>query len=243
VRNFPETTRDAMQVPFDFAVVITTILRPSLREALASIYAQNIPGRVQILVGVDRPAGAHRIEALLGDIPANRTVSVLDPGYSTSVRNGGLHQAWDGGAMRSILALLANARHVAILDDDCWWHPDHLADLALALRDADWAYSQRYLVDQDSRETLGIDRWHSTGPGTGAFARDFGGFMDPNTLAFDKLRCVDVLHVLAAGPKVMSDRKFSSTLIQRGRGAATGKPTVYYTIRKTNVLWNHLRAA
>ena len=39
-----------VQEPMDAAVVITTTNRPSLTRALDSVYAQDIPGRVHVLV-------------------------------------------------------------------------------------------------------------------------------------------------------------------------------------------------
>ena len=53
MRHFPHRKREELQRPFDFAVVITSILRPSLKRALQGIYAQRGVGRIQALVGVD----------------------------------------------------------------------------------------------------------------------------------------------------------------------------------------------
>jgi len=244
MRHFPHRNREELQRPFDFAVVITSILRPSLKRALQGIYAQRGVGRIQALVGVDiEAADSPGLEALLGEIPDNVTVSVLDPGYSTSERNGGLHASWDGGTLRSSLTLLANARRVAILDDDCWWHSEHLHDLGKALDGgAAWAFAQRWLVDTESMRPVCIDRWHSTGPDSGAFRESLGGFVDPNVLAFDKLRAMSGIHLWSLGPKSAADRKFSSYLIRNLPGAATGRATVYYTVRPTNVLWKLARA-
>src|SRR5262249_29021755 len=42
-----------MQKPFDAAVIVVTILRPELRDALRSVFAQDLQGRVQCLIGID----------------------------------------------------------------------------------------------------------------------------------------------------------------------------------------------
>ena len=50
----------ALQTPFDFAVVMPSILRPTIADAIASVFAQDFPGRVQLLIGVDEPIGEMR---------------------------------------------------------------------------------------------------------------------------------------------------------------------------------------
>ena len=41
---------------FDVAVVIPSLLRPTLPRALRSVFAQDFQGSVQILIGIDAPA-------------------------------------------------------------------------------------------------------------------------------------------------------------------------------------------
>ena len=81
-----------LQQPFDVAVVIQTILRPSLLQAVRSVFAQDFAGRVQILIGVDKAEGDPAlIDTLRGECPANFALTFIDPGYSTSQRHGGLY--------------------------------------------------------------------------------------------------------------------------------------------------------
>jgi hypothetical protein len=130
------------QAPADVAVVITTVLRPALLDALRSVFAQDLKGTIQILIGVDKAREPiEPLRALLKTRPRNVEALVLNPGYSTSKRHGGVHLAPDGGAMRTILSYLANSRLVAYLDDDNRWLPNHLSSLVAAVGDFDWAYS------------------------------------------------------------------------------------------------------
>src|SRR5690606_9846533 len=125
----------------------------------------------------------------------NRTLTIVDPGYSTGRNNGGIHSCHAGGGLRPALMFLAQSRHVAPLDDDNWFAPGHVADLLAAVRGFDWAFSYRLLAlpDGDPHEDL----WESRGPGRGIYARRHGGFVDTNCMMIDKLRCPEVLPLWA----------------------------------------------
>ena len=139
--GFPNSNVD-LQNPFDVAVVVPTILRPSLKRTLRSIFSQDFPGRIQILLGIDiKKNDAAVIDDACRQIPNNCAVCVLDLGYSTSTRHGGLHPAADGGALRTIMSYAANSRYPAYLDDDNWWAPQHLASLRRAIEGFHWAFS------------------------------------------------------------------------------------------------------
>ncbi len=74
----------SLQLPFDVAVVVPSILRPEIAGALASIFAQNFPGRIQVLVGVDIPRGdPSLVHAACASRPAHCVVQLFHPGYST----------------------------------------------------------------------------------------------------------------------------------------------------------------
>lgn len=59
----------SLQKPFDFAVVMPSTLRPSIAEALLSVFAQDFAGRVQTWIGIDWPQSSL---ALLDEICAQR---------------------------------------------------------------------------------------------------------------------------------------------------------------------------
>jgi len=226
---------DLRQTPFDFSVVIPSTLRNSLVAALQSVFDQDLPGRIQILVGIDFPIGDVEIlEHACLKRPRNREVFAFWPGYSTSVRHGGLHPSWDGGVMRTVLSYLANSRHVAYLDDDNWWAPQHLSSLQAALAGCQWAWAKRWFVHPESRRPVCIDEWESVGPDLGIYA-PVGGFVDPSCLAIDKIACEAVLRwwsipLRDSGLAMDADRNVFRILRQYFRGRGTGRATAYYVL-------------
>ncbi len=233
------------QAPSDVAIVMCSVLRPSLLRAVESVFRQDLRGTLQLLIGVDRAQGPlEPLLALLRRRPAHVGALLLDPGYSTSRRHGGLHHAPDGGATRTLLSYLANSRLLAYLDDDNWWLPNHLSSLAAAVRGFDWAYSLRAFVDARSGKVLCVDHWDSAGPGRGLHRRSLGGLVDVNCLMIDKTRAEDVLGQWALrmpGWRAAADRRVFLHLRTRHPVAWTGLATVRYTIRPTFHLWPRIR--
>jgi hypothetical protein len=228
-----------LQRPFDAAVVIPTTYRPTLTRAVRSVFRQTGIARVHVLIGVDTRRGDSAvIDELLAERPPGHAVTVLDLGYSTSVRHGGLYLSQDGGALRTMLTYAANSRYVAYLDDDNWIHESHLARLRSAIEGRDWAYTLRWYVDPDTLEPIALDRWESAGPGRGVFARDYGGFVDPNSMMLDKIKCQPLISRWtmpwahdARGRT--ADRTIFELLRQRPVGC-TNTPTSYYLLNPTD---------
>ncbi len=224
------------QFPFDVAVVVVTILRPSLLRAVRSVYAQRFPGRVHVLVGVDKPDGdAALLEQIRAECPLQHMLTIVNLGYSTSARNGGLYPGACGGALRTILSYAANSRAVAYLDDDNWFGPDHLRTLRDALEGHDYAFSLRWFVERETAQPLCVDDWESVGPGAGAYRERFGGFIDPSSLMVDKLKCDEALRwwcfPLPEDASGMSeDRNIFNHLRTRQRGRGTGLATSFYVM-------------
>ncbi len=233
------------QAQADVAVIIGTVLRPSLLAALESVYRQDLRGTLQVLVGVDKAVGA--IEPLLGLLerrPPHVGALVFHPGYSTAKRHGGVHEASDGGALRSILGYLANSPRLCYLDDDNQWLPGHLSSLARAIEGHAWAYSLRTFVDQESGRDLCVDEWDSVGPGKGLHRETLGGFVDLNCLMIDKTRAEEVLALWTqpqAAARGTADRRVFQALNERHPGTATGLATVRYSIRRSFYLWPKIR--
>lgn len=225
------------QTPAEVAVVMPTVLRSSIAEALESVYAQDFKGRVQLMVGVDvaqHPAGP--LMHVLGRRPAHVSAMVLALPYSTSTRHGGVHSPEDGGSLRAVLSLAANARYVAYLDDDNTWLPAHLRLLHEAIGEASWAFTQRMIVDKDTDEDLVPDIWDSAGPGRGRLK---GGFVDTNCLFVDKAK---LAHAFAAWAQTLDDgRSFSADrrffqAIAAAPHVAVPTPTVRYRIPSHHIL-------
>lgn len=241
--SFPDAGNP--QQPADVAVVMPTVLRPVIQRAITSIFRQEFPGRIQILIGIDKAMGPlEPLLTLLGQRPSNISAMVLQLPWSTSMRHGGLYNAIDSGALRTILSFMANSRAVAYLDDDNAWLPDHLTLLTQALRDKAWAYAQRMLVDERTDCDLAVDRWDSVGPDRGRFA-GIGGFVDTNCLILDKMLCSSFLVRWSDSglgkPALTADRHLFAALRQVPHGMVP-KPTVRYYIRPTNILHRFIQA-
>jgi hypothetical protein len=226
----------SLQEQFDVAVVMPTVLRPEIQQAVRSIFAQDIAGRIQILIGIDNPRGdLSLIDDVCAERPSNCVVQVMYPGYSTSVKHGGVHLAQDGGALRCILSFCANSPRIAYLDDDNWWRADHLRLLQDAIAHADWAYALRWFVHPVSGRPIGVDLWESVGPGRGVFQQKFGGFVDTNCLMISMPKCADVLsgwtRPLPNDPGGAStDRIVFARLSQNFKSVGTGQPTAFYRL-------------
>ncbi|MES2013552.1 MAG: glycosyltransferase [Pseudomonadota bacterium] len=226
-----------IQNGFDVAVVMPTVGRDSVIAAVNSVFAQDNVGRIQLLIGVDVMLGdLARLQELLSVAPDHVTPCLFCPGYSTSVRHGGVHPAHDGGALRTILSYLANARYVAYLDDDNWWAPSHLSSMLKAIVNKEWAFALRWFVHPESLQPVSVDDWESTGPGRGNFVKRFGGWVDPNCLMIDKLACEPVLRLWSnplPGDKslLLSDRHVYDWLQRKSKPGETDLATVYYVMQ------------
>lgn len=238
IRSLADT--DDRQEPYGAAVILPTLLRPALTRAIRSVFDQVFDERIQILVGIDKAEGERaQLDRLAADCPPHVTLDLFDPGYSTSVRHGGLYPNKVTGSLRTLLTYAANSRYVAYLDDDNWWAPDHLASLRAAIDGHDWSWSQRWFVDPEDSTPICIDTWESVGPDAGVFKERFGGFVDPSSLLIDKLACHEVLPAWCLTP--FSDGRGSDRLVfdrlRRGlKGRPTGRATSFYTINPNDIV-------
>jgi hypothetical protein len=230
----------SMQEPFDAAIVIATIMRPSLAQALRSIFQQSFRGRTQIVLSVDKVVGDRGLlDAVLQERPPHQAVTLLDFGYSTARRNGGLYPGRSGGALRTIMSYVANSRHVAYIDDDNWLAPRHIETLLAAIQGKEWAYSLRWYAEEHTGRTLCVDEWESVGPDRGVYAAGFGGFVDPSCIMIDKLACEPALRLwsvpflLRDGTYAPADRSFFDEIRHRPH-RCTGEATSFYTIQTSD---------
>jgi hypothetical protein len=223
------------QQAFDVAVVIPTLLRPQLQRAIESVFRQDLPGRVHILVGIDRHEGElAMLHGLKSAAPPHMHLSLFDPGYSTSSRHGGQHSCSYGGALRTALSYLANSRRIAYLDDDDWWAPDHLSAMIAALDGHAWCWTHRHYAAPDSDVALCIDEWESVGPDAGIYLESWGGHVAPSCLMLDAQRCHLLLPAWSTGMTANGggeDRLVFRLLRQLDdRGGTTGRATSFATM-------------
>jgi glycosyltransferase involved in cell wall biosynthesis len=224
-----------LQKRFDVAVVVPTTLRGSLFRAVASVFDQDFRGRIQILIGIDVPAGdAAILRRLAARCPENCSVTSLDLGYSTSVAHGGVYPNRYSGALRTILSYAANSDYVAYLDDDDWWHPEHLRSLLAAIDGKDWAHSLRWFADAETGWPICEDEWDSLGPGKGINAEKFGGFVSTSNLLLNKHACHFVFPYWAMSPfqdGTGEDRLVFAALSKLEKnGGASNRHTCFYSI-------------
>nr|WP_294560190.1 glycosyltransferase family 2 protein [uncultured Rhodopila sp.] len=231
LRTYSDTS---LQSPMDAAVVIPTVLRPVLREALDSVFAQRFHGRIHVLIGIDNIAGdLAMLDAACAARPSHIAVQAYWPGYSTSARHGGLTPPGDGGALRCVLTHLANSPFVAYLDDDNWWGPDHLFQMRQAIDLAEWSFALRWFVHPVRRRPVCVDVWESVGPGQGMFQANFGGFVDPSCLMLNKVACPTAAlrwNFPLRNDPMSADRSVFDLLSRHHRVRGTGQASVYYTL-------------
>ena len=228
------------QAPYGAAIVLPTLLRPALLRCVRSVFDQKFDERIQILIGIDKAEGDRgQLDILATECPPHVSLDLFDPGYSTSVRHGGIYPNKVTGSLRTLLTYAANSRYVTYLDDDNWWAPEHLATLRQALVGVDYSWSQRWFVDPDDSAPICIDEWESVGPDAGVFKEKFGGFVDPSSLMIDKLACHEILPAWALTP--FSDGRGSDRLVfdrlrQAHKGRTTGQATSFYTINPNDIV-------
>jgi hypothetical protein len=224
-----------VQTPFDVAVVFQTLLRPSLVRAVRSVFRQDLKGRIQILIGIDKhQCDSSVLDELQRECPDNFFLTVIDLGYSTNLRYGGLYSGY-GGCLRTLLSYAANSKLVAYLDDDDWWAHNHLSSLVSAVAGKVWAFSYRWMVDQETAWPICRDEWDSLGPNRGINKDRFGGFVAPSNLIIDKDSCHFILPLWALAAfadGTGQDRMIFDALLKKHPWAATGKYTSYYELRR-----------
>ncbi len=217
------------------AVVIPTVGRNSLVRAARSVFQQKISLKIHLLIGVDVDLG-RQVNTLRDQIerekPSNFTLTWLDVGYSTSRRHGGQHACNFGGAIRSVLTFLADARYVMYLDDDDWLHEEHAKDILKAIQDVSWAHSLCFYANSDTCEILEVDELESVGVYKGIYANKFGGFVRPSGLTIDKLKLLHLTHLWSCSAFPTGDGEdrlmFSALMSQPHR--STNRATVFHSL-------------
>jgi glycosyltransferase involved in cell wall biosynthesis len=127
-------------------VIIRTLGRPELGEALASIAAQQLqPAEVLLINAACRPL--HAVLQEWSDRLPLKEVCAAKPLNRPEAANAGL--------------LAASSEWLCFLDDDDFQHPDHLSTLMAALKqapDARAAYSGFLMLDEHDRPHARLNR-------------------------------------------------------------------------------------
>ena len=241
LRTFCDGNDPAMlQGQADVAVVIPSTLRHTLPRAVQSIFAQNFPGRIHVLIGIDTMTGpAELIDAACAGRPSHCVVQAIYPGYSTAARHGGVTRCNAGGALRCVLSMLANSPYIAYLDDDNWYHPEHLRSLRGAVEHAQWAYSLRWFAHPATGRPICVDQWESVGHGKGVFGEALGGFVDTSCLLVNKRACEPALMAwntpMPNDEHGMSEDRMVFDLLRRNYwSAGTNRATTYYQLNEAD---------
>jgi len=193
------------------AVVLLTTCRASMVRAVRSVYLQQFDGdpqHIHLLIGVD--CDPHRqldelMAILAPERPPHVTISIINPGYSTSRRHGGVHTSHYGGSLRSVLTLLADSEIVTYLDDDDWFKENHCARILHAIEGKKWAYTYSIYADGNTAQELCVDEIESVGVGRGIYAQKFGGFVRPTGLAINKMELLHLVHLWSCSPFASGD--------------------------------------
>lgn len=80
MREDAAITLNAEQEPAAVAVVVPTILRPSLLRAARSVFRQNFAERIHLLIGIDVPLGDRAVlDTIRAECPPHVMLTVLEP--------------------------------------------------------------------------------------------------------------------------------------------------------------------
>lgn len=215
------------------SVVVQSVGREYLLGCLTSLNNQTFDGNIQILVGLDVNMFGqfNSVITEFEKIKSNNVeLTVIDLGYSTSERHGGVYPNRYGGSLRSALTLLSRYQHVAYLDDDDWVESNHIAELKKAIHGKFWAYTLSNYASEHG--IIGPDTQESVGPTGGLF----DGFVRPSALMIDKLVLLDQIcnwtKCTLKGDG--EDRIFFESIRDKPHGA-TGKHTVNCIIDPADV--------
>jgi glycosyltransferase involved in cell wall biosynthesis len=219
----------------EISIVIVTIGRQSLLRAVASVFAQQYDGNIQIVIGFDIDAygqAGNLIKKIMAVCPSNMFVTWINLGYSTSKRHGGVHDCFYGGSLRTALTFLAKSEYVMYLDDDDWLGPSHCEEVMGAIQNKNWAFANSYYADGNLSEPICVDLLESVGVNKGIFKERFGGFVRPSGLLINKIKLSHILHLWSESAYKSGDGedRLIFARIKNLEHGFTGKASVYYSL-------------
>jgi glycosyltransferase involved in cell wall biosynthesis len=133
----------------EITVVTPTLMRPELEKALESVRAQTLP--CEHVIWLD--GKCHPNEYQVARFRYEKDEYNTRIAYWPYPVGGG---TWYANRIIAAAPFLVTTPYIAYLNDDDWWHPDHLHSLYALIRnyDLDWSYSHRKVYDHDGNYLL-----------------------------------------------------------------------------------------
>lgn len=206
-------------------VVITpTIGSPKLLDAFESVEKQTY-GNIKHLIVVDGPDYYKKVLDTLGLFGLNRKQQL-----SVAPENTGANGFY-GHRIYAAYAHLVNADYVFFLDEDNWYHPDHVRSLIETIenRQLDFAYSLRGIYDKD-KNYLCDDNCEALGEWPIYFTNDSEKhyLVDTSSYAFRREFLIQVASLWHSGWG--GDRRFFNMIRERASHANSKHRTLCYRL-------------
>lgn len=224
------------------AVITATIGRDDLIQAIKSVQEQSYPCTHYVFV--DGKDYHEKVKNLLKDDYPDVVVTYLP-------MNTGANKMYNS-YINAIAPFLVKEDIICFLDDDNWYHQDHVKYMAhyISHYQADYAYSLRYCVSheinkiwEDNMESLGFWRFPKPIEAISHFTLRGNTHWYTTTLDHHQMYLIDV-NCLAVTRAIAlqlapiwiqvgygNDRFITQTLLaSKVRGICTGKRTLYYHI-------------
>lgn len=206
-------------------VVITpTIGSPKVRDAIESVEQQTY-GNIKHLIVVDGPDYYKKVLDTLGLFGLNRKQQLSVSPENTG--GGGFY----GHRIYAGYAHLVNADYVFFLDEDNWYHPDHVRSMVETIenRQLDFAYSLRGIYDKD-KNYLCDDNCEALGEWPIYFTNDIEHqyLVDTSSYAFRRNFLIQVASLWHSGWG--GDRRFFNMIRERSAHANSCQRTLCYRL-------------
>ena len=205
-------------------VITPTIGSPKLLDAFESVEKQTY-GNIKHLIVVDGPDYYKKVLDTLGLFSLNRKQQL-----SVAPENTGANGFY-GHRIYAAYAHLVNAEYVFFLDEDNWYHPDHVRSLVETIenRQLDFAYSLRSIYDKD-KNYLCDDNCEALGEWPIYFTNDSEKqyLVDTSSYAFRRKFLIQVASFWHSGWG--GDRRFFNMIREQSSHANSKQRTLCYRL-------------
>lgn len=213
------------------SIITATTGNKLFKKCLESINEQTYPN-IQHLIFVDGPDKIRDYTEIAGQVKSSKFRNEIFLPYSVG------RDRWNGHRMYAAGTYLSEGEYLMFLDDDNFLEPSHVEDCVEAMKEQDWVFSFRKIVNKDHKficnddcESLGL--WPS-------ILGDQDYFVDVNCFFWSRQTALIVSPVWYRKfrePGVVEiDRALMQTLRQAApRYKSTKKYTVNYTVGNTDL--------